>query len=146
MRLIVTTPTAIAVDENSRAPCSRRRSQRRLRHRTGPCGFSDHAFDLRRAMARWRRAEHYVAVRGGVLRVREGKVVEIATREAVVNDDLAHLRREVLAAMAQNVEAERSARSGALEPGTRRDSPNLSLPAAHRSTVQSRSRRNSHGR
>ena len=39
---------------------------------------------------RWRNGggEHYVAVRGGVLRVRDGKVVEIATREAVVNDDL----------------------------------------------------------
>ena len=59
-------------------------------------------------------AEHYVAARGGVLRVRDGEVVEIATREAVVNDDLEHLRREILTAMAHNLEAERSARSGAL--------------------------------
>ena len=64
-------------------------------------------------MAR-RGTEHYVAARGGVLRVRDGEVVEIATREAVVNDDLEHLRREILTAMAHNLEAERSARSGAL--------------------------------
>jgi F0F1-type ATP synthase beta subunit len=61
-----------------------------------------------------RNVEHYVAVRGGVLRVRDGKVVEIATREAVVSDDLGHLRSQVLSAMIKNVEAEQSARSGAL--------------------------------
>ena len=65
-------------------------------------------------MAQWHGVEHYLAVRGGVLRVREGKVVEIATREAVVDDDLAHLRSEVLATMTENVEVERSARSGVL--------------------------------
>ncbi|MGO9800305.1 MAG: F0F1 ATP synthase subunit epsilon, partial [Candidatus Binatus sp.] len=58
--------------------------------------------------------EHYIAVRGGVLRVRAGKAVEIATREAVVSDDLAHLRTEVLVTMRKNVEAERAARSGVL--------------------------------
>ena len=30
--------------------------------------------------------EHYVAVRGGVLTVRDGDLVEVATREAVVED------------------------------------------------------------
>ncbi|MGZ6218283.1 MAG: F0F1 ATP synthase subunit epsilon, partial [Vulcanimicrobiaceae bacterium] len=58
--------------------------------------------------------ERYAAVRGGVLRVRDGKVVEIATREAVVSNDLGHLRTQVLSAMTKNVEAEQSARSGAL--------------------------------
>lgn len=53
-------------------------------------------------------------MRSGVLRVREGKLVEIATREAVVSDDLVHLRNDILATMAHNVEAERSARSGVL--------------------------------
>jgi F-type H+-transporting ATPase subunit epsilon len=68
-------------------------------------------------VVRWRdqrNVEHYVAVRGGVLRVRDGKVVEIATREAVVSEDLEHMRSQVLSAMIKNVEAEQSARSGAL--------------------------------
>jgi len=53
-------------------------------------------------------------VRRGVLRVRDGKLVEIATREAVMSDDLMHLRNDILARMAHNVEVERSARSGVL--------------------------------
>ena len=79
-------------------------------------GHADFLTTLSICVVRWRNGagEHYVAVRGGVLRVREGKLVEIATREAVVSDDLGHLRNEVLATMAQNVEAERSARSGVL--------------------------------
>jgi F-type H+-transporting ATPase subunit epsilon len=113
MRLIITTPTAIALDESS------------VRHvraedpsgdfGIGP-GHADFLTTLSICVVRWRNGcgEHYVGVRGGVLSVREGKVVEIATREAVVNDDLAHLRSEVLAAMAASVEVERSARSGAL--------------------------------
>ena len=40
--------------------------------------------------------------------------MEIATREAVVDDDLGHLRGEVLATMTQGIEDERSARSGVL--------------------------------
>ena len=114
MRLVVTTPTAIALDEAS------------VRHvraedpsgafGIGP-GHADFLTTLSICVVRWRDGggvEHYAAVRGGVLRVRGGKVVEIATREAVVNDDLGHLRNEVLAAMTANVEVERSARSGAL--------------------------------
>jgi F-type H+-transporting ATPase subunit epsilon len=113
MRLIITTPTAIALDENSV----------RLVRAEDPsgafgieAGHADLLTTLSICVVRWRNGdgEHYVAVRGGILRVREGKVVEIATREAVVNDDLAHLRSEVLATMAHNVEVERSARSGAL--------------------------------
>ncbi len=114
MRLIVTTPTAIALDESS------------VRHVRAEdpsgafgiaSGHADFLTTLSICVVRWRNAggmERYVAVRGGVLRVREGKLVEIATREAVINDDLGHLRSEVLTAMAKNVEAERSARSGVL--------------------------------
>ncbi len=114
MRLIVTTPTAIALDG---------RSVRHVRaeDHSGAFGIepghADFLTTLSICVVRWRNGsgiEHYVAVRGGVLRVREGKVVEIATREAVVDDDLGRLRSEVLAAMAENVEAERSARSGVL--------------------------------
>jgi len=114
MRLIVTTPTEIAVDENS------------IRHvraedSSGSFGIEPGHADLLATLmisvVRWRGQgdlERYVAVRGGVLRIRSGSVVEIATREAVVSDDLAHLRSQVLTVMKKNLEAEKSARSGTL--------------------------------
>ena len=113
VRLIVTTPTSIAVDEDSVRHV-------RAEDQSGAFGIepghADFLTTLSICVVRWRNGggEHYVAVRGGVLRVREGKFVEIATREAVVSDDLGHLRGEILAKMAHNFEAERSARSGAL--------------------------------
>jgi F-type H+-transporting ATPase subunit epsilon len=114
MKLVVTTPTEITLDEE---PVRYVRAE----DSSGSFGIEPHHADFLTTLAicvvRWRdgqNAEHYVAVRGGVLRVREGKVVEIATREAVVNDDLGHLVSQVLSAMIKNVEAEQSARSGAL--------------------------------
>lgn len=114
MRLIVTTPTAIALDESSVRHV-------RAEDPSGAFGIqpghADFLTTLSICVVRWRDGggvEHYVAVRGGVLRVREGKLVEIATREAVVHDDLGHLRGEVLATMTEDVEADRSARSGLL--------------------------------
>jgi len=114
MRLIVTTPTEIALDESSVRHV-------RAEDPSGSFGIqpghADFLTTLSICVVRWRDGsgtEHYIAVRGGVLRVREGKVVEIATREAVVDADLGHLRSEVIAAMVGSVEAERSARSGAL--------------------------------
>ncbi len=114
MKFVVTTPTEISVDEE---PVRHVRAE----DFSGAFGIEPRHADLLTTLAicvvRWRdqrNVEHYVAVRGGVLRVRDGKVVEIATREAVVSDDLGHLRSQVLAAMIKNVEAEQSARSGAL--------------------------------
>jgi len=114
MRLLVTTPTAIALDERSvHHVCSEDPS--------GAFGIepghADFLTTLSICVVRWRNGsgiEHYIAVRGGMLRVRGGNIVEIATREAVVNDDLGHLRRQVLAAMRENLDSERIARSGAL--------------------------------
>jgi F-type H+-transporting ATPase subunit epsilon len=114
MKLVITTPTEVAVN------------QERVRHvraedSSGAFGIEPRHADLLTTLAicvvRWRderNAEKYVAVRGGVLRVRKGQVVEIATREAVVNDDLALLRNQVISAMIRNVEQERSARAGTL--------------------------------
>jgi len=114
MRLIVTTPTTIALDES---PVRHVRAEDPSGAFGIEPGHADFLTTLSICVVRWRNGdgvEHYIAVRGGVLRVREGTFVEIATREAVVNDDLPHLRSEILSAMEQNVEAERSARSGAL--------------------------------
>lgn len=60
-------------------------------------------------------AERHVAVRGGVLRVRDGDVVEVATREAMANDDLEALRRAVLAGFRSHAEAEAKARTRATQ-------------------------------
>jgi len=114
MKLVVTTPTALALDEESVRHI-------RAEDQSGAFGIqpghADFLTTLVICVVRWRDGrgdEHYIAVRGGVLRVREGQLVVIATRQAVVNDDLGHLLSEVLAAMRNNLETERSARSGAL--------------------------------
>jgi F-type H+-transporting ATPase subunit epsilon len=114
MKLVVATPTEIAVNEE-------RVLYVRAEDASGAFGIEPRHADLLTTLpvcvVRWRdqrHGEHYVAVRGGVLRVRDGNLVEIATREAVLSDDLGHLRSQVLSQMTRGVEAERSARSGAL--------------------------------
>jgi F-type H+-transporting ATPase subunit epsilon len=114
MRLVVTTPTAIALDKDEVRYV-------RAEDASGSFGIEPHHTDflttLTICVVRWRdggNREHYIAVRSGVLRVREGNLVEIATREAVISDDLGLLRGEILQAMTKNLEAERSARSDAL--------------------------------
>ena len=114
MKFTVTTPTEIAVDQDDVRYV-------RAEDSTGASGIEPRHADFLTTLAicviRWRdntNIERYVAVRGGMLRVRDGEAVEVATREAVVSDDLATLRGQVLAEMMRNVEVERSARSGAL--------------------------------
>jgi F-type H+-transporting ATPase subunit epsilon len=114
IKLVVTTPIAIALDENFVRHI-------RAEDSSGAFGIepghADFLTTLSICVVRWRNdqdVERYLAVRSGVLRVRAGKFVEIATREAVVSDDLGHLHSQVLAEMAENVETERAARSGVL--------------------------------
>lgn len=57
--------------------------------------------------------EHFVAVRGGLLRVSGGDTVEVASREAATGDDLALLEEAVLARYREVAEAEQAARSQA---------------------------------
>jgi len=54
--------------------------------------------------------EHHCAVRGGVLSVRDGAVA-IATREAIVDDDLDHLEHTVLRELRRRDDTERHART-----------------------------------
>ena len=115
MKLVVITPTEIVLDET----LVRHVRAEDLSGAFGiQPGHADFLTTLVVCVVRWRDdrgTERYIAVRGGVLRVRGGAVVEIATREAIVNDDLGHLHSDVLATMRQNVEAEQSAHSGALQ-------------------------------
>jgi len=114
MRLVVTTPAAIVVSADNVLYV-------RAEDSTGAFGIQPGHADFLTALAVsvliWRDAagvEHYAAVRGGVLRVRGGSIVEVATREAVLGEDLGQLRDVVLAEMSRNAETERAARLGAL--------------------------------
>jgi F-type H+-transporting ATPase subunit epsilon len=113
VRLFVITPTEVAVDQETRYV--------RAEDSSGAFGIAPGHADLLTTLeicvVRWRdqhNTEHYIAVRGGMLRVTSGRVVEIATREAIVSDDLGQLRDRILAAMRKSLEAELSARAGAL--------------------------------
>ena len=114
MRLVVTTPAAILVSADNV-------NYVRAEDSTGSFGIQPGHADFLTALAIsvliWRDTgglEHYAAVRGGVLRVRDGDVVEVATREAVVGANLADLREVVLLQMSRSAEAERAARMSAL--------------------------------
>ena len=60
-----------------------------------------------------RGGEHYVALRGGMLLVRDGGSVSIATPEAVAGEDLHSLETDVLARFQRHVDEERAARTAA---------------------------------
>ncbi|HTT77952.1 MAG TPA: F0F1 ATP synthase subunit epsilon [Candidatus Binataceae bacterium] len=114
MNLVITTPTAIVVSEDDIRYI-------RAEDLTGTFGIQPGHADFLTALAIsvliWRDAsgaEHYAAIRGGVLRVRDGKSVEVATREAIIGTNLKHLREIVLAQMASNAEIEKAARVGVL--------------------------------
>lgn len=74
-------------------------------------GHADLLTVLDVGVASWRHAdghERHCAVRGGVLRVLRGSLVEIASREAIIDDNLERLESTVLAAFRAREEAERS--------------------------------------
>lgn len=113
MRLGVSTPLAIVLEVEDVAHL-------RAEDETGAFGILPGHADFLTALAvsvvAWRdRAgvEHYVAVRGGMLQVRGGDTIVIATREAICSDDLPHLETEVLAAFRQRLEENRAARTDA---------------------------------
>ena len=96
MRLVITTPVAVVADlEDIRHV--------RAEDDTGAFGIlprhTNFLTALTISVVSWRDsagAEGHVAVRGGVLRVTNGDLVEIATREAVSGDDLETLENEVV--------------------------------------------------
>jgi len=113
MRLIVTTPLAIIADASDVAHL-------RAEDETGAFGIlpghADFLTALSLSVATWRNrtgAEHHIAVRGGMLEVRDGDTITIAAREAIASDDLHHLETEVLATFRRQTEEERSARTDA---------------------------------
>jgi F-type H+-transporting ATPase subunit epsilon len=110
MRLVITTPTALIADlDNIRHV--------RAEDDTGAFGILPGHADFLTALAisvlSWRDAsgvEGHAAVRGGVLRVDSGDRVEVATREALIGDDLYALETSVLASFRADEASERRAR------------------------------------
>jgi len=113
MKLTVTTPLAIAVDV---ADVARLRAE----DATGAFGIlprhADFLTVLSVSVVSWRNDaghDHYVAVRGGMLEVRGGDRIAIATREAVPGDDLGRLETEVLTRFRCQQAEEQTARTDA---------------------------------
>ena len=113
MKLLVTTPMSVIVDAED------------VRHvlaadETGAFGIrpghADFVTALTVSVITWRDhmdEEHHLAVRGGMLAVRDGDLVEVATREAVGEDTLRLLGRAVLERFREEVQAEEESRVSA---------------------------------
>ncbi len=115
MRLLITTPTAVVVDDLNVTAV-------RAEDETGSFGILDRHADfltvLTVSVVAWHRADgrqRYCAVRRGVLRVEDGSEVAVATREAIVGDDLDHLEQVVLAQLRSAIDTERAARTESLQ-------------------------------
>lgn len=115
MRLLITTPIKVVVDEpEARAV--------RAEDESGSFGILDGHDDLLTALTvsvvSWHRAAgppRFCAVRHGILSVGGGREVAIATREAIVGDDLDRLEQVVLTEFRQKADSERASRVTALE-------------------------------
>lgn len=115
MRLLVTTPTSVAVDRPNVMSL-------RAEDASGSFGILDGHADFLTALTvcviAWREsdgAHRFCAVRYGVLAVRGGKEVAIATREALVGDDLDRLETVALTQFRQDAEAESISRTESLQ-------------------------------
>ena len=115
MRLRITTPSGLAVD----VPDVR---YVRAEDPTGAFGIqpghTEFVTTLAISVLTWRDAanqDRHAAVRGGVLRVRDGRAVDVATREAIFGERLEDLGPAVLARMRAAAEAEAKARTRAAQ-------------------------------
>ena len=115
MRLLITTPTAVVVDQPEVASV-------RAEDESGGFGILERHADFLTALTvsvvSWRQsdgAQRFCAVRRGVLSVSSGTKVAIATRQALVGDDLDYLETVVLDEFRDAAEAERSARTESLQ-------------------------------
>lgn len=89
-------------------------------------GHADFLTALAISVASWRDSrgvEHHAAVRGGMLEVHGGDAISIATREAVLGDDLEQLETDVVTRFRRQLAEEQTARA---------DAQRLYLAAIHR--------------
>ena len=108
MRLRITTPLAVIVDEDGVQIVA-------AEDESGGFGIQPHHADfltsLVIAVVSWKSADgarHYCAVRGGVLTVARGFDVSIATREGIAGDNLATLDQTIMARFREDAETERA--------------------------------------
>jgi F-type H+-transporting ATPase subunit epsilon len=108
MRLRITTPLAVVVDEDG--VLALRAEDASGSFGTLP-GHADLLTSLAISVVSWKSADgarHYCAVRRGVFSVTAGKEIAIATREAITGDDLATLDQVVLGRFRADIETERA--------------------------------------
>ena len=110
MKLTIATPAEVVADDTNVVSV-------RAEDASGSFGILDHHADLLTALevsvVAWRLADgkqRYCAVRRGMLSVRGGSEVAIATREAQLGDDLDQLEHAVLARFRAAADAERAER------------------------------------
>jgi F-type H+-transporting ATPase subunit epsilon len=114
MKLRITSPLEVVVDEDGVQAL-------RAEDASGSfgilAGHADFLTSLAISVVSWKTKvgnRRYCAVRRGVLSVEDGEIVSVATREAVLGDDLATLDNSVLTRFRADIEAERSERTGSL--------------------------------
>ena len=132
MKLRITTPLEVVVDEDG---------VQALRAEDSSGGFgilaghADFLTSLAISVVRWKTKDEtrrYCAVRRGVLSVDGGQDISIATRDAVLGDDLATLAETVLARFRADIETERCRARQQHPPGIERDPPNRQPPPGRR--------------
>lgn len=113
MRLLITEPVAVVADYSDVVAV-------RAEDASGSFGILPHHADfltvLTASVVMWRHADGrvgYCAVRGGILTVRNGSAVAVATREAQLGEDLEQLEHAVLSRFAAEADAERNERVAA---------------------------------
>jgi F-type H+-transporting ATPase subunit epsilon len=111
MRLLITTPTRVVVDDTGVVAV-------RAEDESGSFGIlnghADFLTALTVSVVSWRHTDdqyRFCAVRRGVLSVTNGSEVAIATCEAITGDDLDRLEQVVLAEFRDAVDAERRTRT-----------------------------------
>lgn len=111
MRLLITTPANVVIDQRDVVAV-------RAEDESGSFGIltghADFMTALSVSVVSWREIanrQRFCAVRRGVLSVSNGDEVAIATREAILGDDLDRLEEVVLMQFRDALEAERDART-----------------------------------
>jgi F-type H+-transporting ATPase subunit epsilon len=115
MRLLITTPASVVIDDPNVVAL-------RAEDESGSFGIlnghADFLTALTVSIVSWRHMDgeqKFCAVRRGVLSATKGTDVAIATRQAMIGDDLDHLERIVLAEFRREIEAEQAARTESLQ-------------------------------
>ena len=111
MRLLITTPAEVVIDQADVVSVKADDFSGSFGIQPGHCEFMTALTVSVLTFGTTDGKTRYVAVRGGVLNMREGTSCEIATREAVVGDDLVALRTQVLRQMVEHADREAEART-----------------------------------